>query len=384
MISAARRHDRPDPAPTADSAARLIALVRECLAARVARHALVLALSRLPPAFARPVHRRLARAALDPLRAADRAREFVLPNGDVAIVWRGDARPALAATVDALARLFLDAGPGAPNVATLCHRLDLPDQAETLLRLAAASMEAPSRAGAADTLLPLDAAALTALEAALERADVARFVRRRPIYAVPTGGGFQPCWEKRLLSVPELAAVMAPGRAVAREPWLFRRLTRVLDRRMLALLSAPSELAGAGPFSIDLNVASILAPEFLRFDAALPAALRCRVTLDLLAADILADLPSFLFARDFARSRGYRLLLRGVGADLLAAMPLGRLGLDLMQIRWSRELAQADPDWLGTEPGRLVLARADNATAITWGRLRGIGFFQDIAIVTEG
>ena len=50
------------------------------------------------------------------------------------------------------------------------------------------------------------------------------------------------------------------------DPWLFRRLTRTFDRRMLALLASPEELRLAGPLGIDLNVASVLSPAFLRFD----------------------------------------------------------------------------------------------------------------------
>ena len=55
---------------------------------------------------------------------------------------------------------------------------------------------------------------------------------------------------------------------VQKDPWLFRRLTRTLDRRMLSLLASPGRIDVAyGPFALDLNVASLLSPEFLRFDA---------------------------------------------------------------------------------------------------------------------
>ncbi len=381
MGSAARAEAPPDPAA---AAARLIALAQDCIAARVARRALLLLLSALPAAFARPTHLRLARAALDPLRLVGRVQEFVLPNGDLALVWRGAADAAVAASMAALARLFADAGEGAPDPLALCRLLDLPADAGTLLHFVETSLRPATAPALAQTRRALDAVALAALEEALARADVARFVRRRPICAATAAGGFRKLWEKRFLSIEELAGVLAPGQAVAADPWLFRRLTRVLDRRMLALLAAPGELAGAGPFSLNLNVASILAPEFLRFDAALPSGLRRQVTLDLLPADILADPPAFLFARDFVRARGYRLLLRGVGVDLLEAAPLDRMGLDLLQLRWSPGLAETDPDWLGAPPERLVLARAASASAVGWGRLRGISLFQGVAAVPGG
>ena len=142
---------------------------------------------------------------------------------------------------------------------------------------------------------------------------------------------------------------------------------------MLALLAAPSELERAGPFAINLNVASILAPEFQRFDAALPAVLRGEVTLDLLPADILSDPSAFLFARDFARARGFRLMLRGVTADVLPMFPLRLLGLDLIELRWSRQMREVDLMDLARQ---VVLSRADTPDAIDWAAAQGIGFFK--------
>ena len=363
-----------------DDAAALIARVASSAASGVARRALVLRLSCLPPALARPHHMRLARAALDPLRAADRAESFELANADTAVLWRGAGGSALQASLDAVAELFAGAGDPAPDPAALCLLLDLPQQAETLLRVARDSRGHPALAPTPTVRPPLDPAGLAALEAALARADVARFVRRRPVCALAPDGTMTLAWDKRVLCVSELEAELAPGRAIRAEPWLFRRLTRTLDQRMLALLAAAGELQGAGPLALDLNVTSILAPAFLRFDAVLPAALRGLVVLDLRPPDILSDLPAFLFARDFAQARNYRLLLHDVAADLPGLLALSRLGLDLVQVRWSPALAATDPRTLNAGTARLVLGGADTPAALEWGRRRGITLFQGRAV----
>ena len=209
-------------------------------------------------------------------------------------------------------------------------------------------------------------------------------MRRRPVCTPGPDGSFHLCWEKRALAIAELEAALAPGRSSRADPWLFRRLTRTLERRMLAMLAAPGELAGAAPFALDLNVAGILGPEFLRFDAALPAALRGRIVLDLRAPDILADLGAFRFARDFAQARGYRLLLHGSVPDLLDAVPPSRLGVDLLHLRWSRALAGDDGARLGIEPARVVLAGVDGPEAIAWGRRVGVSRFAGPAVVPRG
>lgn len=365
-----------------DDVAALIARITSSAVAGVARRALVLRLSRLPVAFARPHHLRLARAALDPLRSEDHAELFDLPSSDTVVLWRGSSNRALRACLDAVSELFAGTGYPGADPSTLCLVLDLPEQADTLLRLAWENRaEIPDRRPIADMRTPLDAGGLAGLESVLARADVARFVRRRPVCAATQGGGLRLAWEKRVLSVGELESALAPDSALRAEPWLFRRLTRTLDRRMLALLASPGELQDVGPFALDLNVASILSADFLRFDATLPAALRGRVVLDLRAPDILSDLPAFLLARDFAHARGYRILLHGIGAELLGALPLMRLGLDLLQLRWSAALAEAEPETLGADPARLMLGQADTAQAVAWGRLRGIGLFQGRAAI---
>jgi hypothetical protein len=380
-MSAARRDRRAAAGDDlSDEAARLTALVRESAASGVGRRALLLRLSRLPEALSRPHHLRLAHAALDPLAIADRARLFRLPNGDVVMVWRGEAAEALQASLEAVSLLFAGAGQDMPDLAALVVALRLPAEAETLLR----AVEEAARPAAEAAPLngrpndPLDPAALAALEGALARADVSRFMRRRRVCEW-TQEGFRLRWEKRTLSLAEIAAAVAPERSIEADPWLFRRLTRTFDSRMMAVLAAPQELQGAGPFSLDLNVASILSPAFLRFDVALPTALRGQVVLNLLPADVLADPAAFLFARDFARARCYRMLLRGLTGALLGAFPLRRIGLDLLELRWSPDLAGGDAGPL-PDAARVVLTRVNGADAIAWGRGQGIALFEGSAV----
>lgn len=377
-----RRPDTEDDTLRAE-AESLCALVRECAESGIARRALLLRLSHLPEELAHPHHLRLARSALDPLCMADRARVFSLPNRDVAVVWRGEAAAALRASLEAVLHLFADVQDRVPDPAGLALSFRLPEQAETLLEAvrgallqADGALDGAGASGGTAPTEPLDPATLAGLERALVQADVARFVRRRQVCERLPGQGFRLRWEKRALSVVEIAAVLLPERAVRADPWLFRRLTRTLDRRMLALLGAPQELRNAGPFGLNLNIDSILSPEFLRFDAALPAALRGQVVIDLMPADIVADPAAFLFARDFAHDRGYRLLLRGVTAGLLEVFPLPRIGLDLVSLRFSPELAGLDADRALPDPASTVLTRADSTAALAWGQARGILLYQ--------
>ncbi len=378
MISLAKRRE-PASAETAthrQEAAQLVAYLHECAMAGIARRACIVHLARLSADRMRPHHLRLARAALEPLAVADRARLFTLPNRNIVVIWRGRADSAVAASRTAIEHLFAD-GDEVISPGPLWEDIDLPAALDRLLLVAEQSIgPKPASVPMPGSGQAFDAVTLQALELLLVRADVARFVRRHPVFIRTTSGGFRKAWERRMLSIDELAESLAPEHAPKSNNWLFLRLTRTLDRRMLALLSAPGELAGAGPFAINLNVASILSPSFLRFDEALPAGLRGRVTIDLQPADVLADPAAFLFARDFARTRGYRLMLCDVCADVLPVVPLDRLGLDLLWLRWSPDCLTEAFAALVADPARLVLGDADTNEAVAWGTSVGITLFQ--------
>lgn len=354
----------------------LATLARDCRIAGVERQVLLLRLSRLPFDYYRPHHGRLAESAFEPLARADRARVYRLPGHDLALAWRGDAEAQESRVLETLSILFAEPRGTLPTLSELVGRFTLPRDAERL----AGSLSVPaSPPPAIRERPPLDPTALGAIERALASADVARFARRRPVCRRDAAGHFTLAWEKRFLSVGEIGESLAPDHDVVADPWLFRRLTLTLDRRMLALLSAPGELAHASPFAINLNVESILSPAFLTFDAALPAALRGAIVLDLLPADILHDAAAFLFARDFARGRSYRLAVRGLTAPLLPILPLAALDLDLMAVRYSPELASLPPtalDIAAPERSQLLLTRTDSAAALAWGAEQGVALFQ--------
>ncbi len=368
----------------------LHSLVRDCAAAGVGRHVLLVRADLLPPRLTQPHHLRLARAALDPLMTAERARAHDLPDGRMAISWRGNAPAPLQQSLTALEHLFGDGFHiGTAALQSLVRLFDLPENGTELLAAAGLAEEAAPaphlrRAASAalpPPLVPLDIATLSAMEEQLASADMARFARRKPVCRLDDGH-VRLVWEKRCLSISELTATLAPGRSAQADPWLFRRLTRVLDRRMLAMLSAPHELRGAGPFSLNLNVGSVLSPEFLRFDAAVPNALQGSVVLDLSPADVLADPAAFTFARGFAHARGYRLQLRGVTAALLPLLRLPKMELDYVQLRWSPGLVGIDPALLQAGTARWVLGRADEPAALRWGQDQGINLFQGRAVAT--
>ena len=352
---------------------RLSALIASCASAGVARQAMVLRVDRLPPDLTRPHHVRLAEAALAPLLRLPRAELFQLPGPCLAVAWRGEAENELLDVVDELEHLLVDPAAAGPSLSDLVTLYDLPQSGDLLLNALAEEVGAPppvERPAA-----PLDPSFLTLLEACLTQADVSRFARRTSVWQVE-GPRVTLAWEDRTLSISELTEELAPGYDLEAEPWLFRRLTRTLDRRMLSMLASPGELVAAGPFALSLNVGSLLGPDFLRFDAALPAGLRGRVIVALFAADLVADARLARFAMGFARTRGYRLQLRTNTADTLGVLSPAALEFDHVELPWHPSLQGGAHDmFIDLIAGNLLLAGCDDSAAMQWGQSKGIRLF---------
>ncbi len=176
-----------------------------------------------------------------------------------------------------------------------------------------------------------------------------------------------------------------PRRDLYSDRWLFQYLTQTLDKRVLALLRKADDVELSHSYSLNLNVSTLLSPEFLAFDANLKSGARGSIVIEIEKIEIFADLGAYLFARDFARERGYRFCLDSVTRLILPFIARQRLGVDLVKLFWNPDMAEGkssdrDGEFLaalervGTE--RVILARCDTEQAIEFGHRVGIKLFQ--------
>ncbi len=355
-------------------------VLRQTIRSGACRRAALLHIDRLPPDLTRPHHVRLARDALSSLARADRAQVFELSNARLAIIWRSNGDDELLQARQALHHLL--SGQPARHLHVLGEILtlyDLPSQANWMLdEISKPVMRArPSGPG-----LRLDVSGLAQLEATLGQADLSGFARWRPIMRLVHPHPVL-AWEERFFAAHDIASSLCADIAIKADSWLFQRLTRTLDRRMLALLASPRELRGCGTFAINLNVETILSEDFLRFDEALPISLRGGVILNVRAADVLADVPGFIFARQFAKARGYRLLLAGANAQLLRLFDVEGAGIDYVQVAWSEDLpGSLDLDAHSLRlSSRLILTGLDRPSGLEQAIATGFALGRGRAVV---
>lgn len=217
---------------------------------------------------------------------------------------------------------------------------------------------------------------------AIERTDLSPVLRRQPVCFLEPGARPRDLFEEVYFSIPDLEALLRRGPLITEDVWGFQNITRALDLKLLALLAPICRSTEQPNISINLNVASVLAAEFVAFDRAIGSASKQAIAVEFQFTDVFADVGAFLFARSFLGERGYAIVLDGVTDMNLPFVDRRRIGADLVKIRWSPTLTEERfrRDFAsfvsGDEVSQVVLCRCDGPEAVELGTELGIRLFQ--------
>lgn len=371
---------------------------------RHGRSACRIRLSLLQPMNRREHHIRAALSTFDSLVKRLKGQVFAMSNSDTMVIFKDGALDEIQAALIKLRFLF-DDDPALMNEQDegrepFVEWYVVDKDYAALLRLAQSLVNddierrtLDARVPAAGDSLPtprqkrrapLTPQLLAKMQQALTGADLANMMRRQAICAMVGQAPPQPLFYELFISIAELQDTLMPNVGLDSSPWLFQVLTETLDHRVLAMLNRHDDKSLNGDVSINLNVQTLLSPDFLTFDDGIKATQRGTIVLELQKVDIFADLGAFLFARDFARERGYRICIDGVTVDSLPFIERGRLGIDLLKLSWDSSLVEGKlPDGSALAdyvrkcgPSRTILCRCDSEHAISLGQSIGITLFQ--------
>lgn len=385
-------------APMSEEAA-LLDFVRRLRKFKAGRRAVHVRLSQLRPYNRRDQHLRIAVTTFDHLVAGFEGTIFKMFNDDLVVICNGASVAEIDHSILHLRFLFSDD----PMIKTdergfqpFCEWYDLTVNYEPLVRMALDMAEARDRfddeaarvqpRAAKERLpsTPLEPTSLAVIVSAIEHADLTTMILRQPICAVSIDRKPEPIFLEIYTSIESLRRTLMPDVDLHANSWLFQDLTRHLDRRMIAYLAHNDDDMLRRPFSLNLNVSTLLSSEFLEFDKVLNNGKR-GIVIELQLTDIFADLSSYFFARDFLRERGYRFCIDGVTHLSLPLIDRDRLGFDLAKIFWSGDLADHLNGIGGDQlkqaaqrigPERLILARCDSEQAFEIGDALSISLYQ--------
>jgi EAL domain-containing protein (putative c-di-GMP-specific phosphodiesterase class I) len=396
--AAAAAAKRPDEALPAQDA-QLLDYLDWVDRHRVGRRAVHLHLSRLMPHNRRDQHLRIAVSTFEDLVKQYDGQIFLLANGDIVFIAKGASAADIDGAVTRVRFLFsedpLAQEGGSNDQFATWYNLEshYNDYYSIIKRLAAEAdrkKRATKAAGAAEGPAgrkrhPLDPALLAKLEEFLARADMSNLMRRQAICAMTPGAQPQSMFRELFISIADLQGTVIPDVDLFADPWLFQRLTQTLDRRILALMTRNDDSTLSSAFSVNLNVSTILSPDFLAFDKAFKSTSRGTVVIEMQKIDIFADLGAFFFARDFLKERGYKICLDGVNFLSFPFIDRAKLGVDMLKIVWSQDMTADQPPRGGpsmkelveqTGRARVILSRIDNDSAVRFGHSLGITLFQ--------
>lgn len=383
-----------DAATTRNQEANLMDLVRRAVQNPQDRAAVHLRLSMLRPHNRRDHHIRVARAVMADQLRIYAGEVFSLANGDLVFVCNESDREGIDLVIDKLRNLFradpLSRDQGGQGNERFCiwydFELDGEEFVEALEGMLSTREADRAAAKRRKALQPLDPTVLGQVEEVLRQADLSMLIRRQWVCAMmPRLKAPEPIVQEYYVAIGELQKRVLPQFDLASNRYLFQHLTETLDRRMMSLLVNAGQPKEGARISVNLNVSTILSPEFLAFDDRLNSASRGATAFEVQVSDIFADYAAFAFARDFLQSKGYQVAIDGVTHLTLPFLDREAMRADLVKIYWSSDLA----DYLeGDEgkrlqefvnragPGRVILCRVDDANAIEIGNAFGIQLFQ--------
>jgi hypothetical protein len=363
------------------------------------RRAIVIHLSRLRPDNRRSHHIRIAANTFESLVKQFDGQIFLLQNADIVFVCKDASIAVIDEAIMRLRYLFGDDPLAAELDESSPDRFatwyDLERDYQDFLALAEDIHEQEAKrkrriaaiinGGPRGERQPMDPQGLAELVGLLQRADLTNVMRRQSICAILGDETPKTVFREIYISIADLRDSVMPRRDIASDRWLFQHLTQHLDRRVLAMLRKNDDQAIAHSYSLNLNISTVLSQDFHQFDQSLRSNARSSIVIELQKVDIFADLGAYMFARDFLKERGYRVCLDGVSAVTLNFIDRERLGLDLVKMFWSPDMADplrtqrttAFRDAIErTGRSRIILARCDSEEAVSFGLSVGLRLFQ--------
>lgn len=378
--------------------AALLDFVRRLRKFKAGRRAVHVRLSELRLYNRRSQHLRVAISTFDRLVTDFEGIVFKMFNDDLVLICNGASVAEIDHAILHLRFLFRDdpmLKSEERGYLPFCEWFELAQNYEGMLRLAQTMVDdrahhdaqapaAPVPVKKRTPTTPLDPPSLAVIESAIAQADLTTMILRQPICAVSIDRTPEPVFQEIYTSIESLRQLLMPSVDLHANIWLFQDLTRHLDRCMIAFLAHNDEDILRRAFSLNLNVATLLSPEFLEFDKTHNTGKRS-IVIELQLIDIFADLSSYFFARDFLRERGYRFCLDGITHVSLPLVDRDRLGFDLMKVFWTADFADHLNGIGGDElrqaahkvgPERLILARCDTELALDVGESLGVSLYQ--------
>ncbi len=269
---------------------------------RTGRTGLCLHFSRLSTAYNRTRFKTIAGEAFSYYLSGFEGMLFPLKNGDLFLLAKDVTPSALNAAVDRVKLLFsqdpLIEDRSIDNKSRFSTFYKLEEEYDELLdwikdQVNLVEMEEkekpPPSLKAYRPNKPIEPDVLAKLQTSLRSVDVTNLARRQTICTLIDENKPQPLFEEIFISIDTLEKIVTPGITISSDRWLFQYLTHILDYRLMDML-VHEGVKSDRPFSLNLNVSTVLSPEFTKFETIITPQLRGRLVIEFNKIDVMADM----------------------------------------------------------------------------------------------
>ncbi len=352
-------------------------------------------LSQLKPYHRRPHHVRIAAKMFEDLIKLHDGQLFVLGNSDLVFIWRGSNLDEIRPAVDTLRYLFREdpLTQGDDSAGGFCTWFNMSTHYKDFLLTAARLHEEERRRAlnhgprrsdddSEKSIVPVQ---LHQIEDILANANLTNYLRWQPVCAIIPGAEPHPVFQELFVSIEALEQRLVPGHSLQRNRWLFQQMTRSLDERVIATISAGRAPIPGKSISVNLNIDTVLSETFDQFAAQMQDAWKGRIIVEIDNIDVIANVDIYPRALETVHAKGYRVCLDGLTHLSVPFIDRDQLGAELVKVQWSSDIMETVVgdrkkelrDILGKAGReRAILNRCDDERAIEFGHSLGITLFQ--------
>jgi len=235
---------------------------------------------------------------------------------------------------------------------------------------------------------PMGPIQLDQLERNLVNMDIVRMMADQTAYVIVGNSRPQPIFVEHYISVAEIEKNLLPGYDIQTDKWLFHRLTRTFDSKLLQALPDRT-LAPGQVISINLNVETVFTPIFDNFLAKIRQQNDQPLILEMRLFDVISDIEKFYAAKEKLTREGCRISLDAMDVHALAILDRELLAVDFLKIGWKADYSKllggpmegkitSAISALGNM--RIILCHCDTEQSLEFGKAVGIHMYQGFLI----
>ncbi|OPZ78780.1 MAG: EAL domain protein [Alphaproteobacteria bacterium ADurb.Bin438] len=211
----------------------------------------------------------------------------------------------------------------------------------------------------------------------LKEQNISETIRRQAVAKIIKGKKFEIVFKEYFLSIKHLNEILYKNVNLTENFWLFKHFTESLDLKMFEIIPKLNENIKKPKISLNLNINSVLSPEFIQFMKG-----KDKIIAEFQTTDILNNFSGYLKAKEILNKNGHKVLIDCVNISELEFVDLDLFKPNYVKILWNEEFLENRKHTLIKELAfkiggkKIILSRADSDKALTFGNALGIELFQ--------